>query len=248
MRAPFLRLVAGTAIVGPVTTAAEPSGRPAPDRELIQREPITATHANKLARDHRRDAWRRAEALTQYWRARLNMYSAAQLAKTYELPEARNHPQTDEDGRMALVAHWRAAKVNQLLTPAYQAAGVLWKKEHLTAGHLDYLPVERRQVERAIAADEAFLASHPVRQTKSAEAKAQRCAFKEAMRQRIREVAALRKIPEDEIRPVLRLKHQEIGRFTEAHGVNVGWLLEGEGQMFKSGPKLAVDHGEDVQP
>ena len=38
------------------------------------------------------------------------MYSAAQLAKTYELPEAQNHPQTDEDGRMALVAHWRGRR------------------------------------------------------------------------------------------------------------------------------------------
>jgi hypothetical protein len=148
MTVPFLRIVAGTALA---------------DRAPMAREPRSETHANRLARDHRRDAWRSAEALTQYWRARLNMYSAAQLAKTYELPEARNHPQTDEDGRMALVAHWRAAKVNQLLTPAYQAAGVLWKKAHLTAGGLDNLPVEPRQVERAIEADLAFLADHPVR-------------------------------------------------------------------------------------
>jgi hypothetical protein len=95
------------------------------------------------------------------------MYSAVQLAKTHELPEAQNHPQTDEDGRMALVAHWRAAKVNQLLTPAYQAAGVLWKKAHLIADRLDYLPVEPRQVERAIEADEAFLAAHPMRRKKA---------------------------------------------------------------------------------
>jgi hypothetical protein len=58
-------------------------------------------------------------------------------------------------------------------------------------------------------------------------------AFKEAMRQRIREVAALRKISDDEIKPTLRLKHQEIARFSEEHGVNIGWLLEGDGEMFK---------------
>jgi hypothetical protein len=58
-------------------------------------------------------------------------------------------------------------------------------------------------------------------------------AFKEAMRQRIREVAALRKISDDEIKPPLRLKHQEIARFSEEHGVNIGWLLEGDGEMFK---------------
>lgn len=56
MKAPFLRIVAGTALA---------------DRAPIAREPRTETHANRLARDHRRDAWRSAEALTQYWRARL---------------------------------------------------------------------------------------------------------------------------------------------------------------------------------
>lgn len=223
MRAPFLRIVAGTALAGPAATA--PSAR----------EPRTETHANRLARDHRRDAWRRAEALTQYWRARLNMYSAAQLAKTHELPEARNHPQTDEDGRIALVGRWRAAKVNQLLTPAYQAAGVLWKKSHLTAGGIDYLPVEPWQVERAIEADEAFLASHPVRQTPTAD----RRAFREAMRQRIRDVAAVRTLHDDEFRTALSLRHRQIGEFCEAHAVNLGWLMEGVGQMFKSAaPRL----------
>lgn len=232
MTAPFLRIVAGTALA---------------DRAPIAREPRSETHANRLARDHRRDEWRRAEALTQYWRARLNMYSAAQLAKTHELPEAQNHPQTDEDGRMAIVGHWRAAKANQLLTPAYQAAGVLWKKAQVSSG-IRHLPVEPGQVRRAIEADEAFLASHPVRHTRSPEAKAHSRAFKEAMRQRIREVAVLRTLSDDEFRPALRLRHQHIGEFCEAHGVNLGWLLKGEGEMFKRGPKLAVDHGKDVQP
>lgn len=230
MTVPFLRIVAGTALA-----------EPAP---ISPREPRTETLANRLARDIRRDAWRRAEALTQYWRARLNMYSAAQLAKTHELPEAQNHPQTDEGGRMALVAHWRAAKVNQLLTPAYQVAGVLWKKAHLIADGIKYLPVESGQVERAIEADEAFLASHPVRQTPTAD----RRAFREAMRQRIREVAALRTLHDDDFRPALSLRHRQIGEFCEAHGVSLDWLLEGQGEMFKRGPRLAVDHGKDVQP
>jgi hypothetical protein len=97
-------------------------------------------------------------------------------------------------------------------------------------------------------ADEAFLASHPVRQTRSSEATAHRRAFKQAMPQRIREVAALRTLSDDEIRPALGLRHQPIGEFCEANGVNLGWLLEGAGEMFKRGPKLAVDHGKEVQP
>jgi hypothetical protein len=58
----------------------------------------------------------------------------------------------------------------------------------------------------------------------------------------------LRTLSDDEIRPALWLKHQEIARFSEAHGVNLEWLLGGEGEMFKRGPKLAVDHGKEVQP
>jgi hypothetical protein len=38
---------------------------------------------------------------------------------------------------------------------------------------------------------------------------------------------------DEEIKPVLKLKHEEVGRFTEKHGVNLGWLLEGKGHIFK---------------
>jgi hypothetical protein len=30
-------------------------------------------------------------------------------------------------------------------------------------------------------------------------------------------------------------KHHEIARFSEAHGVNIRWLLEGQGRIFNSG-------------
>jgi hypothetical protein len=147
---------------------------------------------------------------------------------------------------MAVVDRCEAAKVNQLLTPAHQAAGVRWKKSQVSSDR--HVPVEPRQVQRAIETDEAFLALHPVRQTKSAETKARTRAIKEAMRQRIREVASLCTLSNDEIRPALGLKHQHIGEFCEAHAVRLGWLLEGEGEMFKRGPKLAVDGGREVQP
>jgi hypothetical protein len=247
MTAPFLRIVAGTAVAGPVTTA-----RPAPpcssSPKEQERKPRSETHANSLARDNRRDAWHIAEVVTRYWRARIDMNDAAAGAQREELPEGKNHPAIDFDGRMALIARWREAKQAQLLTPAPTAAAVLWKKAEIKSRNFGFLRVAPGKVERAIEADEAFLASHPVRQTKSAEAKAQSRAFKEAMRQRIREVAAMRPLSDDEIRPALGLRHQHIGEFCEAHGVNLEWLLEGEGEMFKRGPKLAVDHGKEVQP
>jgi hypothetical protein len=81
----------------------------------------------------------------------------------------------------------------------------------------------------------AFLAAHPVRQSNS-EAMARRREFKEAMRQRIRDIAASCDLSDEEIKPVLKLKHHEIGEFTEKHGVNLEWLLEGKGRIFKKDP------------
>jgi uncharacterized lipoprotein YmbA len=78
----------------------------------------------------------------------------------------------------------------------------------------------------------AFLAAHPVRWSNS-EAMAHRREFKDAMRQRIRDIAASRDLSDEEIKPVLKLKHHEIAEFTEKHGVNVEWLLEGNGRIFE---------------
>jgi hypothetical protein len=49
-------------------------------------------------------------------------------------------------------------------------------------------------------------------------------------------VAASRDLSDEESRPVLKLKHHEIANFTEKHGVNVEWLLEGKGRIFKKDP------------
>jgi hypothetical protein len=65
---------------------------------------------------------------------------------------------------------------------------------------------------------------------------ARRREFKEAMRQRIRDIAASRDLSDDEIKPVLKLKHREIAEFTEKHCVNLEWLLEGKGRIFKKDP------------
>jgi hypothetical protein len=64
------------------------------------------------------------------------------------------------------------------------------------------------------------------------EAVALRREFKFAMRQRIKDVAASRDLSNEDIKAVMTLKHHEIARFTEEHGVNVDWLLTGEGRVF----------------
>jgi hypothetical protein len=95
-----------------------------------------------------------------------------------------------------------------------------------------FAPSER--IEHAIADDLAFLAAHPLRRSNS-EAIARRRKFKDAMRQRIRDIAASRDLSDEEIKPALKLKHHDIAEFTEKHVVNLDWLLGGGGQIFKTG-------------
>ena len=96
----------------------------------------------------------------------------------------------------------------------------------LARGEHRYTDVKPERIERAIADDLAFLAAHPVRRS-SSETMVRRREFKEAVRQRIRDIAASRDLSDEEIKPVLKLKHHEIAEFTEKHGVNLEWLLEG---------------------
>ncbi|SHH17293.1 hypothetical protein SAMN05443248_3948 [Bradyrhizobium erythrophlei] len=182
-----------------------------------------------------------AEAATRYWRLRIDFQSAVSWAQRMGTPEGRFHPSDpNECDRMSMVQKYRAALAKQLLTPAWDAASVKWKQTKLASEREGYylLDVKPERIERAIADDLAFLAAHPVRQShrNNSEAIARRREFKEAMRQRIREIAASRDLSDEEIKPVLRLKHEEVGRFTEKHGVNLAWLLEGKGRIFKKDP------------
>jgi hypothetical protein len=152
-----------------------------------------------------------------------------------EIPEGLPHPAVNPDHRMPMVAKWRAALVKQLLTPAPTTAAVSWKQAALARGEYRYTGVKPELIECAIANDLAFLAAHPVCRSNS-EAWARRREFKEAMRQRIRDIAASRDLSDEEIKPTLTLKHHEIAKFTEKHGVNVEWLLEGKGRIFKKDP------------
>ncbi len=67
-------------------------------------------------------------------------------------------------------------------------------------------------------------------------AMARRRDFNEAMRQRIRDIAVSRDLSDEQIKPVLTLKHHEIAKFTKKHDVNVEWLLEGKGRIFEKDP------------
>jgi hypothetical protein len=79
-------------------------------------------------------------------------------------------------------------------------------------------------------------------------AAARRRAFKEAMRRRIRDVAASRDLSDEKITAALTLKHQEIARFSEQHGVNIEWLLEGKGRVYRGGRCELMDILDGDEP
>jgi hypothetical protein len=134
-----------------------------------------------------------------------------------------------------MVRRWREALVKQLLTPAPDARSITWKQAALASRQFRHTGVKPERIECAIADDLAFLAAHPIRH-KNSEAIARRREFKEVMRRRIRDIAGSRDLSDEEIKPALTLKHQEIARFSERHGVNIEWLLEGRGRVFKKDP------------
>jgi hypothetical protein len=120
------------------------------------------------------------------------------------------------------------------------SAAPIWKQTTFAKGQHKHTDANPKQIERAIADDEAWLAAHPTKRTGNVEACAKRRAqtrtFKEAMRQRIREIAASLNLSDVQIGPALKLKHEAIGCFCQTHSVNIGWLLEGIEPIFKAWP------------
>jgi hypothetical protein len=239
------KLVGGTDVDPALPDSAPPKGklgRPSGtvqgiDPSLDNRPSITAENGH--LRQERYEAWQMAEAATRYWKLRMEFQSAISWAQQMGIPEGRLHPSDPEDrDRTSMVGSWRAALVKQLLTPAPYAASVKWKQMALARGQYRHIGVKPERIERAIADDLAFLAAHPTKKSKpmSTEAKEHRRNFKEAMRQRIKDIAAARDLSDEEIKPALSLKHHEIANFTEKHGVNGEWLLEGKGRIFEKDP------------
>jgi hypothetical protein len=200
--------------------------------EIATNPNLTTTCINQRLRLSRREVWWTASHLTDYWHARLKWNSVLSWAQSRDIADANSFPKCD-DNRLVLVDLWRTALVSQMLTPAPDAAAVTWKRAQLRAENFRYTDVKPEALQRVIDADVEWLEAHPTRRSNS-EAMTRRREFNDAMRQRIRDIAASRDLSDEEIKPALKLKHHEIGKFIEKHGVNLEWLLEGRGRIFKS--------------
>lgn len=127
-------------------------------------EPLTTTAKNTRMRSARYEVWQKANALTSYWRALLDLESAVRIAKMHGLKEARAQIETGPEARYSMLASYREALGKQLLTPAHDVASVNWKRRKLSK--LTYIDVKKEVVEKSIADDIAFLDAHPTRNLK----------------------------------------------------------------------------------
>jgi hypothetical protein len=186
---------------------------------------LTETAKNSRLRDARKTAWREAETRVEYFHRRMEFESVVGRIQQMGLPEGNSHPAPRDRGEA--VRLWREALVYQFLLPAPRNDCVAWKKARLAIGEIERAGVTRERAQNVIDGDIAFLAAHPTKKSKPMKAKEHRRNFKEAMRRRIKDIAASRDIPDDEIRPVLSLRHRHIGEFATKYSVSLEWLLEG---------------------
>jgi hypothetical protein len=145
---------------GPVETYAvelEPAARVRPQ------DGISETLKNRHLRDARKPQWDKAEATRKYWHTRLEMDSAIDAAQRHGIPEGTNHPPHIADDRWTLLANWRLSVAAQLMTPAPDTRAIAWKKAALEGEQWKWTDLKKESIERAIADDETFLNTHPVR-------------------------------------------------------------------------------------
>jgi hypothetical protein len=130
-------------------------------------ETLTITNRNKRLREQRYDVWRKAAAATCYWRAMLDLHHAISVGQDHGIPETSRHPPTTQYN-WPLLENYRKAEVEQLLTPAPTVALVKWKQDVFAKGQYRFTDVKKERIEKAIADDLAFLASHAIRRVPAA--------------------------------------------------------------------------------
>ena len=205
-----------------------------PEQPARDERELTVTCQNLRLRKARADVWREADANSgllegaRGWRTRLRSLSPTACLKAITIARVVR----------VGIRRWSRTGARRSCSDAYSRAGhqaIAWKSAALAAGDHEHTDIKTERIERAIADDVACLAAHPIRRSNS-EAMARRREFNEAMRRRVRDVAAFRGLSDEEIKPTLTLKHHKIAKFTEQHGVRPEWLFEGEGRVFKNDP------------
>jgi hypothetical protein len=136
-------------------------------RERQSREPETETGKNQRLRQRRYEAWQKVDTEKDYWKARMDFGDALSRAQRCGISDAMSFPAVQHEDRWPLLGKYREALARLLLTPAPTVATVNWKQAVLASGGHLHTSVESERLDRVIADDLAFLAAHPVRQSRS---------------------------------------------------------------------------------
>jgi hypothetical protein len=133
-------------------------------REAEQDPNMKDSVRNHRFRQARRDAWRDADRLADFARARMEWDAALKTAQMWSIPGAEKYPDVADGclgAGMPLVDDWRIALVQQILTPAPDQGAVNSKKVQLRAGQHRHVGVKDAKLQRAIDADVEWLNSTP---------------------------------------------------------------------------------------
>ena len=136
------------------------------ERRIRERQEVpaaTETGRNHRMRLQRRAEWWKAEAATRLWRQLFELIGAVDFAMSRGVTEAAQYCRED---RFVYVKRWRKALMQQLLMPAPDAGAIAWKLRTFAAGQHEHTDTKPERIERAIAADRAWLDAHPVRQSR----------------------------------------------------------------------------------
>jgi hypothetical protein len=130
---------------------------------------------NENLRHERQRKWWAASAKAEVLRAMMDMHTKMSIAREYDFPEVRGYPSPDPAEYNRLLADWRKAMMDLLLTPAPDLKSLTWKRHRVERlCEWDWVGVKPARVERAIADDDTFLKAHPARQkSRPAEAPSQ---------------------------------------------------------------------------
>jgi hypothetical protein len=135
-------------------------------------ETLTVTCQNKRLREQRRIHWRVAEVTTKYWRTRMDWCAALTSAQAAGIKEGAGDKGDHRADRDFSLQKWRDAIGAQMLTPAPDVGAITWKRGQMRDHQWHWSSVTDKQVERALAADIAWLEQHPTKKSLLAAAQA----------------------------------------------------------------------------
>lgn len=135
-------------------------------------ETLTVTCRNKRLREQRKIPWRKAEVTTKYWRARMDWCDALTSAQVAGIKDAAGDKGDHRADRNLSLQKWRDAIGAQMLTPAPDVGAITWKRGQMRDYQWRWSSVTDKQVERALAADIAWLEQHPTKKSLLAAAQA----------------------------------------------------------------------------